>query len=80
MLTGLDPFTDLNDDNPMGIYKRILAGKIRFPKSFPKDARDLVKNLIVTDLSKRFGNLKKWSRRCFKTYMVYKRNTIRKFA
>jgi len=53
MLTGLDPFTDLSDDNPMGIYKRILSGKIRFPKSFPKDARDLVKNLITEDLTKR---------------------------
>lgn len=55
MHAGIDPF---NDDDPMGIYKNILRGKISFPSSFDKDAKSLVKHLLVADLSKRFGNLK----------------------
>ena len=55
MNAGIDPF---NDDDPMGIYKNILRGKIQFPQSFDKDAKSLVKHLLVADLSKRYGNLK----------------------
>jgi protein kinase A len=55
MHAGIDPF---NDDDPMGIYKNILRGKIQFPSSFDKDAKSLVKHLLVADLSKRYGNLK----------------------
>lgn len=55
MNAGIDPF---NDDDPMGIYKNILRGKIQFPQSFNKDAKSLVKHLLVADLSKRYGNLK----------------------
>jgi hypothetical protein len=55
MHAGIDPF---NDDDPMGIYKNILRGKISFPSTFDKDAKSLVKHLLVADLSKRFGNLK----------------------
>jgi hypothetical protein len=42
----------------MGIYKNILRGKISFPSTFDKDAKSLVKHLLVADLSKRYGNLK----------------------
>lgn len=55
MHAGIDPF---NDEDPMGIYKNILRGKISFPSSFDKDAKSLVKHLLVADLSKRYGNLK----------------------
>lgn len=55
MLVGIDPFTS---NDPMEVYQKILKGKIKFPKNFPKDARSLVKNLCVADLTKRFGNLK----------------------
>jgi protein kinase A len=55
MLAGIDPF---NDNDPMAIYRNILKGKVRFPKSFDQEAKSLVKHLLVTDLSKRFGNLK----------------------
>lgn len=55
MHSGIDPF---NDEDPMGIYKNILRGKISFPSSFDKDAKSLVKHLLVADLSKRYGNLK----------------------
>lgn len=43
MVAGIDPF---NDDDPMGIYKKILKGVVRFPKKFSKDARSLVKHLL----------------------------------
>merc|ERR1712217_515991 len=41
-----------------GIYQKILAGKVYFPKYFDQNAKSLVKKLITADLSKRFGNLK----------------------
>ena len=51
----IDPF---NDEDPMLIYQKILKGKIKFPSSFPSNAKSLVKHLLVQDLSKRYGNLK----------------------
>jgi protein kinase A len=35
-----------------------LKGKIKFPRNFDKDAKSLIKHLLVADLSKRYGNLK----------------------
>merc|ERR1712093_445301 len=55
MIVGQPPFCD---EEPMGIYQKILAGKIYFPKYFDKNAKTLVKNLLTADLSKRYGNLK----------------------
>lgn len=55
MIVGQPPFCD---EDPMGIYQKILAGKVYFPKYFDKNAKALVKKLLTADLSKRFGNLK----------------------
>jgi len=55
MLAGIDPFTD---EDPMAIYQKILKGKVKFPRTFDKDGKSLVKHLLVADLSKRYGNLK----------------------
>ena len=55
MLAGIDPFSD---DDPMLIYQKILKGKVRFPRSFDKNAKSLVKHILQADLSKRYGNLK----------------------
>eukprot|EP00929_Paragymnodinium_shiwhaense_P049960 TRINITY_DN2518_c0_g1_i2.p1 TRINITY_DN2518_c0_g1~~TRINITY_DN2518_c0_g1_i2.p1 ORF type:complete len:325 (+),score=92.55 TRINITY_DN2518_c0_g1_i2:140-1114(+) len=55
MIVGQPPFCD---EDPMGIYQKILAGKVYFPKYFDKNAKALVKKLNTADLSKRFGNLK----------------------
>jgi serine/threonine protein kinase len=55
---GIDPFSD---EDPMSIYKNILKGKITFPISFEKsnkNAKSLIKHLLMSDLSKRYGNLK----------------------
>ncbi len=32
---------------------------MKFPSSFQKDAKSLVKHLLVADLGKRYGNLKR---------------------
>ena len=55
MLAGFPPF---NDEDPMGIYQKILKCKVRFHSDFPSDAKSLIKHLLVIDLSKRYGNLK----------------------
>ncbi|KAM3129709.1 hypothetical protein pb186bvf_018222 [Paramecium bursaria] len=55
MLAGIDPF---NDEDPMAIYQKILKGKVKFPRNFDKEAKVLVKHLLVADITKRFGNLK----------------------
>mmetsp|Transcript_38462 Transcript_38462/g.76251 ORF Transcript_38462/g.76251 Transcript_38462/m.76251 type:complete len:321 (-) Transcript_38462:252-1214(-) len=55
MIVGYPPFVD---EDPMGIYQKILSGKIVFPKLFDKQAKALVKKLLTADLGKRFGNLK----------------------
>merc|ERR1712094_72898 len=52
MIAGIDPF---NDDDPMAIYQKILKGKIKFPRDFDKDAKSLVKHLLVADVTKRYG-------------------------
>jgi protein kinase A len=58
MHTGIDPFSD---DDTMSIYKNILKGKVQFPSCFDKEAKDaksLIRHLLVADLSKRYGNLR----------------------
>eukprot|EP00899_Mesostigma_viride_P016405 jgi/Mesvir1/24766/Mv22022-RA.1 len=55
MIAGFPPFYD---EDPMGTYKKILSGKVQFPSTFSRMARDLVKKLLQADLTKRFGNLK----------------------
>lgn len=55
MIAGIDPFCD---EEPMAIYQNILRGKFKFPPFFNSDAKSLVKHLLVSDLTKRYGNLK----------------------
>lgn len=55
MMAGQPPFVD---EDPMGIYQQILAGKVQFPRNFDKNAKSLVKKLLVADLTKRYGCMK----------------------
>jgi len=55
MLAGFPPFFD---DNPFGIYEKILGGKIEWPKSIDNLGKDLIKKLLVIDRTKRLGNMK----------------------
>jgi len=55
MLAGYPPFYD---ENPFGIYQKVLAGRIDFPRHFDVKAKDLIKRLLTHDRAKRFGCLK----------------------
>uniref|UniRef100_A0A8C9I877 Uncharacterized protein n=1 Tax=Piliocolobus tephrosceles TaxID=591936 RepID=A0A8C9I877_9PRIM len=55
MLSGFPPFFD---DNPFGIYQKILAGKIDFPRHLDFHVKDLIKKLLVADRTRRLGNMK----------------------
>ena len=52
MLAGFPPFYD---DNPFGIYQKILAGKIDWPRHFEQNTKDLIKRLLMADRTKRLG-------------------------
>jgi serine/threonine protein kinase len=52
-LAGIDPFAD---KDTLSIYENILKCRLKFPKQFDKNAKSLVKHLLVSDLSKRYGN------------------------
>mmetsp|Transcript_83808 Transcript_83808/g.184142 ORF Transcript_83808/g.184142 Transcript_83808/m.184142 type:complete len:367 (+) Transcript_83808:845-1945(+) len=55
MLAGYPPFYD---ENPFGIYQKVLAGKLDFPKHFDVKVKDLIKRLLTPDRAKRLGCLK----------------------
>lgn len=56
MLVGYPPFYD---EEPMGIYKKILEGKLMFPRFYDANAKVLTKKLLTFDPHKRIGNLYK---------------------
>ncbi|KAJ3374470.1 serine/threonine protein kinase, AGC [Allomyces arbusculus] len=55
LLCGYPPFYD---DSPYGIYEKILAGRLQFPAFVDAAARDLIRNLLAHDWTKRLGALK----------------------
>lgn len=55
MLAGHPPFVD---ETPLGIYRKIIAGKIQFPPAFDYAAKSLVKRLLTHEPSRRFGCLR----------------------
>uniref|UniRef100_A0A1A9W508 Protein kinase domain-containing protein n=1 Tax=Glossina brevipalpis TaxID=37001 RepID=A0A1A9W508_9MUSC len=55
MLVGYPPFYD---ENPFGIYEKILGGKIDWPRHIDPMAKDLIKKLLTHDRTKRLGNMK----------------------
>ncbi|KAL7671394.1 hypothetical protein ACOME3_006292 [Neoechinorhynchus agilis] len=55
MAAGYPPFFA---DQPIQIYEKIVSGKVRFPSHFSSDLKDLLRNILQTDLTKRYGNLK----------------------
>ncbi|KAH9456238.1 hypothetical protein Pst134EB_012440 [Puccinia striiformis f. sp. tritici] len=64
MLAGYPPFY-CEEESPMRLYEKIIAGKVRYPSYFNPSAKDLLKSLLTADLSKRFGNLANGSRDIF---------------
>lgn len=55
MVAGYPPFYA---EQPILIYEKIVGGKPRWPSFFKKELRDLLKNLLQPDITKRFGMLK----------------------
>nr|AAB30032.1 cAMP-dependent protein kinase C subunit [Blastocladiella emersonii, Peptide, 424 aa] [Blastocladiella emersonii] len=55
MLAGYPPFYD---EDHVRMYEKILQGKVKWPSHFDPAAKDLLKRLLTTDLTKRYGNLK----------------------
>lgn len=55
MLAGYPPFFD---DNPFGIYEKILEGKIDWPRHFNLNSKDLIGGLLTIDRTKRYGCMK----------------------
>lgn len=58
MNIGYSPFYS---SRPMKIYEKIVAGKYKFPTTFGNDLKDLLKNILQVDLTRRYGNLKNGS-------------------
>lgn len=55
MLCGYPPFCD---ENPFGIYQKILQGRTEYPNHMNRKAVNLIQRLLQHDLSKRLGCLK----------------------
>ena len=55
MCAGYPPFFA---DQPIQTYEKIVSGRVRFPNHFTIDLKDLLKNLLQVDLTRRFGTLK----------------------
>ncbi|XP_013200375.1 cAMP-dependent protein kinase catalytic subunit alpha [Amyelois transitella] len=55
MNAGYPPFYA---NEPMKTYEKIVAAKYRCPSSFNGDLRDLIRNVLQVDITKRFGVMK----------------------
>jgi len=55
MLAGYPPFFD---ENPFGIYEKILLGRVKCPSHFDSASRDIIKQFLTEDRTRRLGNMK----------------------
>lgn len=55
MNAGFPPFYA---NEPMKTYEKIVSGKYRSPSHFTADLRDILKNILQVDISKRYGVMK----------------------
>lgn len=55
MLAGYPPFYD---ESPFGIYQKILAGRVEYPRHIDQKAKDMIKKLLAQDRTKRLGCIK----------------------
>ncbi|XP_014482100.1 PREDICTED: cAMP-dependent protein kinase catalytic subunit beta-like [Dinoponera quadriceps] len=58
MNAGYPPFYA---QDPIKIYEKIVAGKYKFAHHFGEELRDILKNILQVDLTRRYGNLKNGS-------------------
>ncbi|CAN0566192.1 unnamed protein product, partial [Ectocarpus sp. 12 AP-2014] len=55
-------FPPFYDENPIGIYQKILAGKLDIPRHVDSKAKDIIKRLLTIDRTSRLGCMKGGSR------------------
>mmetsp|Transcript_60290 Transcript_60290/g.68704 ORF Transcript_60290/g.68704 Transcript_60290/m.68704 type:complete len:323 (+) Transcript_60290:318-1286(+) len=55
MIAGYPPFYD---ETPFGIYQKIMAGVVDYPRVFHPNAKDLISKLLTADRTKRYGCMK----------------------
>ncbi|KAF9134601.1 camp-dependent protein kinase catalytic subunit [Linnemannia schmuckeri] len=55
MCAGFPPFFD---EDHIKLYGKIMAGKVRYPSHFQPALKDILKRLLTSDLTKRYGNLR----------------------
>ena len=46
------------DEHPFRIYEKILEGKVEWPRHLEPNAKDLIKKLLVRDVTRRLGSLR----------------------
>ena len=46
------------DEHPFRIYEKILEGKVEWPRHLEPNAKDLIRKLLVRDVTRRLGSLK----------------------
>lgn len=47
------------DENQFRLYEKIVRCNLTFPDHFSPEAKDLLSHLLTTDLTQRYGNLKR---------------------
>lgn len=55
MLVGYPPFYD---ENPLGIYEKILVGHAEFPRFVDPTSKSLIRSLLTVDRTRRLGTMK----------------------
>lgn len=55
MVAGFPPFLSVDS---IKLFNKIIAVNYKMPSSFSGDLKDLIKNMLQADLSKRYGNMK----------------------
>jgi protein kinase A len=55
MCAGYPPFFD---EDHFKLYGKIMAGKVKYPSHFHPSLKELLKKLLTSDLTKRYGNLR----------------------
>lgn len=51
----LNSYPPFYDNEPIGIYKKIVAGIIEFPRFFDVKAKDVIRKLLNPDINFRLG-------------------------
>lgn len=55
-------FPPFYDENPIGIYQKILAGRLDIPRHVDSKAKDIIKRLLAIDRTSRLGKIEKLGR------------------